>query len=94
MSDYMQVVTTVDSAKDAERLGRNITSAHLAAYVQIVGLIRSLYWFSDISRASRRALGVRIWQTSTGPGHSWAGRGTANTARMCASLPGVSRDGV
>lgn len=47
MSDYMQVLTTVDSAEGAERLGRSITGARLAACVQIVGPIRSLYWWQD-----------------------------------------------
>ena|ERR1039457_703448 len=47
MPDYMQVLTTVDSAEEAERLGRSITGARLAACVQIVGPIRSLYWWQD-----------------------------------------------
>jgi uncharacterized protein involved in tolerance to divalent cations len=36
MTDYMQVHTTIDSAEAAERLGRSITGARLAACVQIV----------------------------------------------------------
>ena len=47
MTGYMQVATTVDSAGEAERLGRSITGARLAACVQIVGPIRSLYWWQD-----------------------------------------------
>ena len=47
MADYAQVLTTVDSAEEAERLGRSITGARLAACVQIVGPIRSLYWWQD-----------------------------------------------
>jgi len=47
MTDYMQVLTTVDSAEEAETLGRSITGARLAACVQIVGPIRSLYWWQD-----------------------------------------------
>jgi len=47
MSDYMQVLSTVDSAEEAERLGRSIVGARLAACVQIVGPIRSLYWWQD-----------------------------------------------
>jgi periplasmic divalent cation tolerance protein len=45
MADFMQVVTTVDSEEAAERLARGITGARLAACVQIVGPIRSLYWW-------------------------------------------------
>jgi periplasmic divalent cation tolerance protein len=45
MSDFMQVVTTVDSEEAAEGLARSITAARLAACVQILGPIRSLYWW-------------------------------------------------
>jgi len=38
MTEYMQVLTTVDSAEEAERLARSITTARLAACVQIVGI--------------------------------------------------------
>jgi len=47
MPGYMQVHTTVDSVEEAERLGRSITGARLAACVQIIGPIRSLYWWQD-----------------------------------------------
>jgi len=47
MIKYMQVLTTVDSSDEAERLARSITSARLAACVQIVGPIRSLYWWRE-----------------------------------------------
>ena len=47
MTEYMQVLTTVESPDEAERLGRSITGARLAACVQIVGPIRSLYWWQD-----------------------------------------------
>ena len=45
MADFMQVVTTVDSEDAAERLARGITGARLAACVQIVGPIKSVYWW-------------------------------------------------
>jgi periplasmic divalent cation tolerance protein len=45
MADFMQVVTTVDSEDSGERLARGIIDARLAACVQIVGPIRSLYWW-------------------------------------------------
>jgi periplasmic divalent cation tolerance protein len=46
MADFMQVVTTVDSEEAAEQLARGITGARLAAGVQIVGPIRSVYWWN------------------------------------------------
>ena len=45
MAEYVQVLTTVESEDDAVRLGRGIVDARLAACVQIVGSIRSLYWW-------------------------------------------------
>lgn len=45
MADFIQVVTTVDSEDVAEMLARGMLEAHLAACVQIVGPIRSLYWW-------------------------------------------------
>jgi periplasmic divalent cation tolerance protein len=45
MADYVQVLTTTDSEEHALRLGSIITDARLAACVQIVGPIRSLYWW-------------------------------------------------
>lgn len=40
---YAQVTTTIDSAEAAEELARGMVSARLAACVQIVGPIRSVY---------------------------------------------------
>ena len=45
MTDIMQVITTVDSEEAAEQLAQGITGARLAACVQIVGPIKSLYWW-------------------------------------------------
>jgi periplasmic divalent cation tolerance protein len=56
MADFMQVVTTVDSEESGERLARGIVDARLAACVQIVGPIRSLYWWQG------RIDDAREWQ--------------------------------
>jgi periplasmic divalent cation tolerance protein len=49
MSDYLQVLTTIDSADAAERLARGIVDARLAACVQVVGPIRSVYrWQGEV----------------------------------------------
>jgi periplasmic divalent cation tolerance protein len=45
MTEFMQVVTTVDSEDSAELLARGIVGARLAACVQIVGPVKSLYWW-------------------------------------------------
>ena len=56
MAEYVQVLTTVDSEEEGVRLGRSIVGARLAACVQIVGPIRSLYrWQGKVDDA-------REWQ--------------------------------
>ncbi|MGW4412165.1 divalent-cation tolerance protein CutA [Nonomuraea sp. NPDC004702] len=45
MQGYTQVLTTVSSAEEGAALAQTITSARLAACVQIVGPIRSVYWW-------------------------------------------------
>jgi periplasmic divalent cation tolerance protein len=45
MANYVQVLTTVESTDHAERLGRSVVGARLAACVQIIGPIKSLYWW-------------------------------------------------
>ena len=47
MSGFMQVVSTVDSEAEAGSLARGIIGARLAACVQVVGPIRSVYWWQD-----------------------------------------------
>lgn len=47
MAEFMQVSTGVDSEEEAVRLARGITSARLAAAVQILGPVRSFYWWKD-----------------------------------------------
>jgi periplasmic divalent cation tolerance protein len=53
MADFTQVLTTVDSEEAAEALGRGIISARLAACVQIVGPVRSLYWWQGTPEEAR-----------------------------------------
>ena len=43
MSGHVQVLTTVDSEAAAERLARDLVDERLAACVQVVGPIRSVY---------------------------------------------------
>lgn len=45
MADFLQVVSAVDSEEAAEQLARGIAGARLAACVQIVGPIKSVYWW-------------------------------------------------
>jgi periplasmic divalent cation tolerance protein len=45
MKDYIQVLTTVPSADQGAALARSIILERLASGVQIIGPVRSLYWW-------------------------------------------------
>lgn len=45
MSGFVQIVTTVETADDAERIANALLTQRLAACVQIVGPITSHYWW-------------------------------------------------
>lgn len=45
MIDYISVVTTTDSAVNAQKIASDVLDNHLAACVQISGPIESRYWW-------------------------------------------------
>ena len=47
MSEYIQVVTTVERREDVERIARELVQRRLAACVQVVGPIASTYRWRD-----------------------------------------------
>ncbi len=50
--DYIEVVTTVETREDAQRIARILLEKHLAACVQIVGPITSMFrWQGEVERA-------------------------------------------
>jgi periplasmic divalent cation tolerance protein len=52
MSDYIQVVTTTERREDADRIARTLVDERLAACVQVVGPISSVYrWRGVIETA-------------------------------------------
>jgi periplasmic divalent cation tolerance protein len=52
MSDYIQVITTIDSRDAAEAIARALVEERLAACVQIVGPVTSIYrWQGKIETA-------------------------------------------
>jgi periplasmic divalent cation tolerance protein len=53
MANFTQVVTTEDTEEKAARLARGIVDARLAACVQIVGPIKSLYWWQGALEEAR-----------------------------------------
>jgi periplasmic divalent cation tolerance protein len=52
MTDYIQVITTVERREDAEAIARALVQERLAACVQIVGPVTSIYrWQGNIETA-------------------------------------------
>ncbi|MCS7197863.1 MAG: divalent-cation tolerance protein CutA [Candidatus Bipolaricaulota bacterium] len=47
MEEYVQVITTTASQKEAERIARVLLEKRLVACVQIIGPIASLYWWQQ-----------------------------------------------
>ena len=45
MDSFIQVSTTVDRRKDATKIAKSVLEEKLAACVQVVGPIRSTYWW-------------------------------------------------
>lgn len=52
MSDYLEVVTTVKRLEDAEELAKGLVEERLAACVQILGPVKSVYrWKGRLEEA-------------------------------------------
>lgn len=52
MTDYIQVMTTVERREDAERIARELVERRLAACVQVAGPVTSTYrWQGKIETA-------------------------------------------
>jgi periplasmic divalent cation tolerance protein len=47
MKDYLQVVTTTETEKDAQAIARAVVEQRLAGCVQVVGPITSVFWWQD-----------------------------------------------
>jgi periplasmic divalent cation tolerance protein len=47
VTEYIQVVTTIDKKENAQNIARGIIEKRLAACVQIIGPITSTYWWND-----------------------------------------------
>lgn len=45
MTQYIQVITTVETRADAEKIAKELVGLRLAACVQIVGPVTSSYWW-------------------------------------------------
>jgi len=60
MGEHMLVITTCDDADAATRLGESLVEARLAACVQVVGPIRSIYrWEGAVTSSAEWQLHVK-----------------------------------
>lgn len=55
-------ITTTDSAEAAEQLARGIVKARVGACAQVVGPIKSVYWWDDALQAEQE---WQIWIKTT-----------------------------
>lgn len=60
MTEYIQVVTSIASVEDAQKLARILLEARLAACIQIVGPVVSHYWWQGaIDQAAEHLLFIK-----------------------------------
>ena len=53
MGKYIQVSTTVEKKEDADRIARTLVEGRVAACVQVIGPVRSTYWWKgNVEEAS------------------------------------------
>ena len=55
-TEYIQVITTIDSKVGAEKIAEVLIESHLAACVQIIGPIVSTYWWNEKIETSEEYL--------------------------------------
>ena len=56
MTDFIQVTTAVDNEEDAETIASALVSQRLAACVQIVGPVKSTFWWDNDVQVSEEWL--------------------------------------
>jgi periplasmic divalent cation tolerance protein len=53
---YLQVITAIDAEDGAQRLAQSAVEARLAACVQVIGPIRSTYWWQGAIESTQEWL--------------------------------------
>ncbi len=56
MSEFIQVLTSIDSRERAEEISRKLLEMRLAACVQIIGPVKSMYWWRGVIEESNEWL--------------------------------------
>ncbi|HOJ70991.1 MAG TPA: divalent-cation tolerance protein CutA [Syntrophorhabdaceae bacterium] len=56
MEEYIQISTTTDTIDIAEAIAKRLVESRLAACVQIIGPIKSIYWWQGDIEASQEWL--------------------------------------
>jgi periplasmic divalent cation tolerance protein len=58
LSAIISVITTMDKRETLERMGRDLLERRLVACLQVVGPIKSLYWWKGRVEASEEWIGI------------------------------------
>ncbi len=58
MESILTITTTTDDREALEKIGRHLLEKRLIACIQIVGPIRSLYWWKGIMEETSEWLGI------------------------------------
>ncbi len=58
MSAIINVITTMDKRETLERMGRDLLEHRLVACLQVVGPIKSLYWWKGRIEESEEWMGI------------------------------------
>ena len=53
MTGYVLVVTTTDSQDEAQKIARHLVEQRLAACVQVLGPVESVYWWEEEIETAR-----------------------------------------
>jgi periplasmic divalent cation tolerance protein len=56
MSKFIKIITTVEKIQDAERIVKNLLEKRLAGCTQIIGPIKSTYWWKGNIETSQEYL--------------------------------------
>jgi periplasmic divalent cation tolerance protein len=63
MTDYIQVITTMEKREDIQKVAKEVVKKRLAACAQVIGPITSTYWWEkDIEEAEEWLLIIKTHQ--------------------------------
>ena len=67
MEEFIQVVTTVENRKDAAEIAKRLLESRLSSCVQIIGPLKSMYWWEGKIDSAKESLLVIKTKASSLP---------------------------